>query len=65
VHGDILVTVDGDHAETSANQLAYFYREGEPPHRTAGLRLEYTAVRTEDGWRFQEANILRRWQVES
>jgi hypothetical protein len=64
VHGDILVTVDSDHAETSANQLAYFYREGEPPHRTAGLRLEYTAVRTEDGWRFQEANILRRWQVE-
>lgn len=50
---------------TDLYQLAYFYREGQPPHRTAGLRLEYTAVRTEGGWRFQEANILRRWQVES
>jgi ketosteroid isomerase-like protein len=65
VHGDILVSVDGERAEASANQLAYFYREGEPPHREAGLRLKYTAVRTDDGWRFDEANILRAWQREA
>ena len=65
VHGDVLVTVDGDRADATANQLAYFYREGRPPHRTAGLRLRYAAVRTEDGWRFQEANIGRLWQQES
>ena len=64
VHGDILVTVDGDRADAAANQLAYFYRDGEPPHRTAGLRLQYTAVRTEEGWRFDEANIVRAWQRE-
>ena len=65
VHGDILVTVDGDRAEATANQLAYFYREGEAPHRTAGLRLKYSAVRTDEGWRFDEANILRAWQREN
>jgi len=62
LHSDVLVTVDGDEADASANQLAFFYREGEAPHRLAGLRLTYTAVRTEEGWRFREANIGRAWQ---
>jgi uncharacterized protein (TIGR02246 family) len=62
VHGDIVITIDGDRAEATANQLAYFYRDGEPPHLRAGLRLKYTAVRSDQGWRFQEANMVRLWQ---
>jgi hypothetical protein len=62
VHSDVLVTVDGDEADASANQLSFFYRDGEAPHRLAGLRLTYTAVRTDAGWRFREANISRAWQ---
>ena len=65
VHSDILVSVDGDRAETSANQLTFFYRDGEAPHRRAGLRLKYTAVRTDQGWRFEEANIGRAWVQEN
>jgi len=64
VHSDVLVTVDGDRAEASANQLVYFYRDGEPPHRTSGLRLAYTAVRTPAGWRFDTARILLLWMRE-
>jgi hypothetical protein len=52
VNGDVLVEVDGDGAEASANQLVHYYRTGEPPHRRSGLRLAYTAVRTPAGWRF-------------
>jgi ketosteroid isomerase-like protein len=63
-HGDVLVTVDGDRAEASANQLVYFYRDGEPPHRTSGLRLDYTAVRTPAGWRFDTARIVLLWTRE-
>ncbi|MFC7326584.1 nuclear transport factor 2 family protein [Marinactinospora rubrisoli] len=62
VHGDILVTVDGDHASASANQLVYFYRDGRPPHRESGVRLRYTAVRTPDGWRFDTAHIAVAFQ---
>jgi SnoaL-like domain len=62
VHGDVLVDVGADRAEASANQLVFFYREGEPPHQTSGLRLDYTAVRTPDGWRFRTARITLAWQ---
>lgn len=62
VHGDVLVSVDGDRAEASANQLATFFRQGEAPHQRTGLRLKYTAVRTSEGWRFQEANINLVWR---
>ena len=41
VNGDVLVDVDGDRAETPANQLVHYYRTGEPPHRRSGLRLAY------------------------
>ncbi|GCE01111.1 nuclear transport factor 2 family protein [Embleya hyalina] len=61
VHGDVLVRVDGDRAEATANQLVYFNREGEPPHRTSGLRVAGTAVRTPEGWRFSEMRISIAW----
>ena len=64
VHSDILVSVDGDRAEASANQLAFFYREGEAPHRRVGLRLKYAAARTDEGWRIREANIGLVWAQE-
>jgi 3-phenylpropionate/cinnamic acid dioxygenase small subunit len=65
LHGDVLVNVDTDRAEASANQLVYFYRDGEPPHRTSGLRLAHTAVRTPAGWRFREAQLKLAWTHQS
>jgi len=64
VHGDVLVSVDGDRADASANQLATFFRQGEAPHLRTGLRLKYTAARTPEGWRFDEANINLVWRDE-
>ncbi|SFQ69279.1 SnoaL-like domain-containing protein [Amycolatopsis arida] len=61
VHGDVQVSVDGERAEASANQLVYFYRDGEPPHRSGGVRLDYTATRTPEGWRVREARITPAW----
>jgi hypothetical protein len=61
VHGDVLVNVDGDRADASANQLVTFYRQGVAPHKRVGLRLKYQAARTPEGWRFQEANINLVW----
>jgi ketosteroid isomerase-like protein len=61
VHGDVLVDVDGDRAEASANQLVHRYRTGQPPHRRSGLRLAYTVVRTPAGWRFHEGQLTLAW----
>jgi ketosteroid isomerase-like protein len=61
LHSDVLVDVDGDQASASANELVYFYREGQPPHRTSGLQLTSTAVRTPAGWRVSEAEIKLAW----
>jgi ketosteroid isomerase-like protein len=61
VHGGVLVHVDGDRAKATANELVYFYRDGEPPHRTSGLRTACTAVRTPAGWRFSELHITLAW----
>jgi hypothetical protein len=61
VHGDVLVDVDGDRAQASANQLVHYYRTGEPPHRRSGLRLAYAAVRTPAGWRFHEGQLTLAW----
>ncbi|MFH0177995.1 nuclear transport factor 2 family protein [Streptomyces cacaoi] len=61
VHGDVLVHVDGDRATATANQLVYFYRDGEPPHRSSGLRSACTAVLTPAGWRFSEMQITLAW----
>ncbi|MFG3029274.1 nuclear transport factor 2 family protein [Streptomyces sp. NPDC048253] len=57
----MLVHVDGERAKATANQLVYFYRDGEPPHRTSGLRSACTAVLTSAGWRFSEMRITLAW----
>jgi hypothetical protein len=64
VHGDVLVSVDGDRADASANQLVTFFRQGQAPHKRVGLRLKYKATRTAEGWLFQEGNINLVWQDE-
>ena len=61
LHSDVLITLDGDQAEASANQLVYFFREGEPPHQKSGLRTSGTVVRTPAGWRFRTARITLLW----
>jgi SnoaL-like domain len=64
VHGDVLVHLDGDRAKATANQIVYFHRNGAPPHRTSGLRVEGAAVRTPAGWRFIEMRIALAWMHE-
>ncbi|MET8909560.1 nuclear transport factor 2 family protein [Micromonospora sp. NPDC004551] len=59
---DVVVDLDGDHAEVRAHQLVYFFRQGEVPHRLAGLQTRYTAVRTPTGWRLSRAEISPLWQ---
>ena len=49
---DLLVDIDGDQATVAANSLVYYYRDGQAPHFTGGLRLAGTVVRTPAGWRF-------------
>jgi 3-phenylpropionate/cinnamic acid dioxygenase small subunit len=61
---DLLVDVDGDQAAASANSLVYFYRDGQAPHLTSGLRLACTAVRTPAGWRLRESRTMLAWMHE-
>lgn len=61
---DLLVDVNGDQATASANSLVYFYRDGQAPHRTSGLRLACTAVRTPAGWRLRESWTMLAWMHE-
>ncbi|WP_329309838.1 nuclear transport factor 2 family protein [Streptomyces sp. NBC_01262] len=61
---DLLVDVDGDRATASANSLVYFYRDGQAPHLTSGLRLACTAVRTPAGWRLRESWTMLAWTHE-
>ena len=58
---DLLVDVDGDRATASANSLVYFFRDGQAPHMTSGLRLACTAVRTPAGWRLDEWRTALAW----
>ncbi|MPZ80198.1 MAG: nuclear transport factor 2 family protein [Actinophytocola sp.] len=58
---DVLVDVAGDRADVSANLLNIFFRDGQPPHRQAGTRYDFTARRTEEGWRFDGARITPVW----
>ncbi|MFF2553801.1 nuclear transport factor 2 family protein [Nocardia sp. NPDC058058] len=58
---DLLVTVDGDLAEAQANSLVYFYRDGEAPHQSSGIRLGATVIRTQAGWRLRETRTVLRW----
>jgi ketosteroid isomerase-like protein len=62
---DLLVNVNGDQAAASANSLVYFYRDGQAPHQTSGLRLACTAVRTPAGWRLREWRTTPAWIRES
>ena len=61
---DLLVEVNGDQAAASANSLVYFYRDGQAPHLTSGLRLACTAVRTPAGWRLRESRTTLAWTHE-
>ncbi|WP_324198460.1 nuclear transport factor 2 family protein [Nocardia beijingensis] len=58
---DLLVNVDGDHADVSSNSIVYYYRDGQPPHQTGGLRQACVAVRTPAGWRISETRIIPAW----
>ncbi|WP_248966219.1 nuclear transport factor 2 family protein [Sphaerisporangium perillae] len=62
---DLLVDIDGDQAAASANSLVYYYRDGQAPHFTGGLRLAGTVVRTPAGWRFREQRITPAWTREN
>lgn len=61
VYTDVLVDLDGDRAEVSANTFTYFYRDGEPPHQTGGLRIQGIAVRTPEGWRLRSIEMTLAW----
>ncbi|WP_433684986.1 nuclear transport factor 2 family protein [Nocardia sp. CA-119907] len=58
---DLLVNINGDQAAASGNSLVYFYRDGQPPHQTSGLRLACTVVRTAAGWRISRTQIILAW----
>jgi 3-phenylpropionate/cinnamic acid dioxygenase small subunit len=62
---DLLVDIDGDQATVSANSLVYYYRDGQAPHFTGGLRLAGTTVRTPAGWRIREHWITPAWTREN
>lgn len=61
---DVVVELDGDRAQVEANQLVQFVRApGAAPHRSSGLRLRHTVVRTPAGWRMQRCDMELRWLV--
>lgn len=62
VTSDVLIDLDGDRADVSANVVVHFYRPGEAPFQTSGLRSAFTAVRTPDGWRFTGAEMTLLWR---
>ncbi|WP_067480160.1 nuclear transport factor 2 family protein [Actinomadura hibisca] len=62
---DLLVDIDGDQAAASGNSLVYYYRDGQAPHFTGGLRQYCTAVRTAAGWRLREVRITPAWTREN
>lgn len=58
---DLLVNIDGNQATASVNSIVYYYRDGQPPHQTGGLRQTCIAVRTPTGWRLREVRIMLAW----
>ncbi|TYB50922.1 nuclear transport factor 2 family protein [Nonomuraea sp. PA05] len=62
---DLLVELDGDQATATANSLVYYYRAGQAPHFTGGLRMRSTVVRTAAGWRMSEVRITPAWTREN
>ncbi|QFG20981.1 nuclear transport factor 2 family protein [Actinomadura sp. WMMB 499] len=61
---DLLVDVDGDRASASANSTVYYYRDGQAPHFTGGLRQRFTAARTAAGWRLRDVQVTPAWTRE-
>lgn len=57
--------VDGDQATASSNSIVYYYRDGQAPHFTGGLRQYCTAVRTSAGWRIHEVRVTPAWTREN
>ncbi|MEU0152518.1 nuclear transport factor 2 family protein [Micromonospora fulviviridis] len=62
---DLLVDIDGDQAVVTANSLVYYYRDGQAPHFTGGLRTAGAVVRTPAGWRIREQRITPAWTREN
>jgi hypothetical protein len=60
---DVLVNIDGDHGELTANQVVDFFEPGQPPYRSAGLRITYGVVRTPAGWRIRRSYIELVWVI--
>lgn len=61
VTADLLVDLNGDEAAAAANSLVYFFREGEAPHQSSGLRLTCKLARTTAGWRIRDVLITLAW----
>ncbi|GAA4640465.1 hypothetical protein GCM10023196_106040 [Actinoallomurus vinaceus] len=62
VTSDVLIDLDGDQADVTANTVVHFYRPDEGPFLTTGLRGAYTAVRTPDGWRLASTEMTPLWR---
>ncbi|MFI6325058.1 nuclear transport factor 2 family protein [Nonomuraea sp. NPDC050556] len=62
---DLLVEVNDDQATASAYSLVFYYRDGQAPHFTGGLRMAGSLVRTPAGWRFREQRITPAWTREN
>jgi hypothetical protein len=62
---DLLVDVEGIQAAASAYSPVYYYRDGQPPHFTGGLRLAGTVVPTPVGWRFRNSGSRPAWTREN
>ncbi|MGW6336580.1 nuclear transport factor 2 family protein [Nocardia rhamnosiphila] len=58
---DLLIEADGHRAAVSSNSVVYYFRDGQPPHRTGGLRQVCTVIRTPEGWRISETRIMPAW----
>ncbi|MFG1998363.1 nuclear transport factor 2 family protein [Spirillospora sp. NPDC048911] len=63
VTSDVLIDVDGDQANVTANTVVYFYRPDEGPFLATGLRASFTAVRTPLGWRLASTEMTPLWRT--
>ncbi|GAA3914099.1 nuclear transport factor 2 family protein [Actinoplanes auranticolor] len=63
---DILVALDGDRAELTANMLVTFFspesNQLAPALRLVGLQSAFSALRTSQGWRLIRADVTPLWQ---
>ncbi|GIG88549.1 nuclear transport factor 2 family protein [Plantactinospora endophytica] len=64
---DVLVDLDGDRADVTANLLVAFFPSGQTfpsALRLVGLRYAFGALRTAEGWRFTRADVTPLWRQE-